>query len=87
VVPRRQTHRFYEQELLTGHFPHKGFLRVQYLPNGDFFLIGARTFEDIQTTRRRDQEMWVLKADAREPPIPLGAQQRPRGRGLQHLSF
>src|SRR5215510_13916499 len=58
--------------LLTGHFLHKGFLRVQYLPNGDLFLIGARTFEDIRTTRSRDQEMWVLKADAKEPPVPLG---------------
>src|SRR5215471_739763 len=57
--------------LLTGHFLHKGFLRVQYLPNGDFFLIGARTFEDIRSTRSRDQEMWVLKADAKEPPVPL----------------
>jgi len=57
--------------LLTGHFLHKGFLRVQYLPNGDFFLIGARTFEDIQTTRSRDQEMWVMKGDARTPPVPL----------------
>lgn len=57
--------------LLTGHFLHKGFLRVQYLPNGDFFLIGAPTFEDIRTTRRRDQEMWVMKADARTPPVPL----------------
>src|SRR5574341_507330 len=57
--------------LLTGHFLHKGFLRVQYLPNGDFFLIGARTFEDIRTTRSRDQEMWVLKVDAKEPPVPL----------------
>ena len=57
--------------LLTGHFLHQGFLRVQYLPNGDFFLIGARTFEDIRTTRSRDQEMWVLKADAKEPPLPL----------------
>jgi len=57
--------------LLTGHFLHKGFLRVQYLPNGDFFLIGARTFEDIRTTRERDQEMWVLKAAAKEPPVPL----------------
>src|SRR5215475_4767628 len=57
--------------LLTGHFLHKGFLRVQYLPNGDFFLIGARTFDDIRTTRSRDQEMWVLKADAKEPPAPL----------------
>src|SRR5215471_21726263 len=57
--------------LLTGHFLHKGFLRVQYLPNGDFFLIGARTFEDIRVTRERDQEMWVLKAAAKEPPVPL----------------
>src|SRR5215813_5627041 len=57
--------------LLTGHFLHKGFLRVQYLPNGDFFLIGARTFEDIRTTRSRDQEMWVLKADAKVPPVAL----------------
>src|SRR5262245_1889332 len=57
--------------LLTGHFLHKGFLRVQYLPNGDFFLIGARTFDDIRTTRSRDQEMWVLKSAAKEPPVPL----------------
>src|SRR5215510_12555957 len=39
--------------LLTGHFLHKGFLRIQYLPNGDFFLIGARKFTDIRTTRSR----------------------------------
>ena len=58
--------------LLTGHFQHTGFLRVQYLPNGDFFLIGARTFTDIRTTRERDQEMWVMKADAKTPPVPLG---------------
>ncbi len=57
--------------LLTGHFPHAGFLRIQYLPNGDFYLIGARTFTDIRTTRSRDQEMWVMKADARTPPVPL----------------
>lgn len=57
--------------LLTGHFPHPGFLRVQYLPNGDFFLIGGRTFTDIRTTRSRDQEMWVMKAEARTPPAPL----------------
>jgi Tol biopolymer transport system component len=57
--------------MLTGHFPHAGFLRVQYLPSGDFFLIGARTFTDIRTTRSRDQEMWVMRADARTPPTPL----------------
>jgi Tol biopolymer transport system component len=57
--------------LLTGHFQHPGFLRVHYLPSGDLFLIGARTFTDIRTTRSRDQEMWVLKADATAPPTAL----------------
>ena len=57
--------------LLTGHFAHEGFLRIQYLPNGDFFLIGARKFTDIRTTRSRDQEMWVMKADAKTPPVAL----------------
>src|SRR6185436_7908926 len=57
--------------LLTGHFTHPGFLRVQYLPSGDLFLIGARTFTDARTTRSRDQEMWVMKADAKAPPVAL----------------
>jgi Tol biopolymer transport system component len=57
--------------LLTGHFVHAGFLRVQYLPSGDLLLIGARTFTDIRTTRSRDQEMWVLGKDATRPPVPL----------------
>jgi dipeptidyl aminopeptidase/acylaminoacyl peptidase len=58
--------------LLTGHFRHAGFLRVHYLPNGDYFLIGARDFKDIRTTRDRDQEMWIMKAGARTPPVALG---------------
>ncbi len=57
--------------LLTGHFHHEGFLRVHYLPHGDFFLIGARHFTDIRSTRAHDQEMWVMKADAKTPPVPL----------------
>ncbi|MFB3920733.1 MAG: TolB family protein [Terriglobia bacterium] len=57
--------------LLTGHFQHAGFLRVQYLPNGDLFLIGARTFTDIRSTREHDQEMWVMKPDAKLPPVAL----------------
>jgi len=58
--------------LLT-HYAHPGFLRVQYLPNGDYFLIGARTFTDIRTTRSRDQEMWILKANAKpgDRAVPL----------------
>ena len=69
----------YEADLSTGairlltHYPHPGFLRVQYLPNGDYFLIGARTFTDIGSTRSRDQEMWILKADAKpgDRALPL----------------
>jgi Tol biopolymer transport system component len=59
--------------LLT-HYAHPGFLRVQFMPNGDYFLIGARTFTDISTTRSRDQEMWILKADAKpgDHALPLG---------------
>src|SRR5215213_4176046 len=56
--------------LLT-HYPNPGYLRVQYLPNGDLFLIGARTFADIQATRSRDQEMWVMKPDGRDRPVAL----------------
>lgn len=57
--------------LLTGHFQHEGFLRIHYLPNGDFLLIGARKFTDINITRARDQEMWIMKPEARTPPVPL----------------
>jgi dipeptidyl aminopeptidase/acylaminoacyl peptidase len=51
--------------------PSAGYLRVQYLPTGDYFLIGARTFTDIRTTRDRDQEMWLLRATG-GPPMALG---------------
>src|SRR5262249_25496135 len=58
--------------LLTGFFPHKGFLRVQYLSSGDFLLTGARTFTDPRATRYHDEELWVLLADLSQPPVALG---------------
>ena len=69
----------YEVDVSTGiirlltHYPHAGFLRVQFLPNGDYYLIGARTFTDVQTTRNRDQEMWILSRNAKpgDRPVPL----------------
>jgi len=69
----------YEVNVATGairlltHYAHPGFLRVQFLPNGDYFLIGARSFTDISTTRSRDQEMWILKADFKpgDHAVPL----------------
>ena len=48
--------------LLT-YFQHPGFLRVQFLPNGDYLLIGARDFKDVDRTRYHDQEFWIMKAD------------------------
>ena len=56
--------------MLTGGFAHAGFLRVQFLPNGDYLLIGARDFKDIQKTRYEDEEMWVMK--------PISARRRRR---------
>ncbi|KAF2103672.1 hypothetical protein NA57DRAFT_50544 [Rhizodiscina lignyota] len=55
--------------LLT-HPQNAGFLRVQYLPNGDYVLIGSRSFVDITTTRDTTQELWVLK-QGEINPIPL----------------
>jgi len=76
----------YEVNVATGvirlltHYAHPGFLRVQFLPNGDYFLIGARTFTDISTTRSRDQEMWILKADFKpgDHAVPLSTKS-PKG--------
>ncbi len=59
-------------KLLSGHFKHAGLLRIQYLPNGDFIVIAARDFKDINTTRYHDEELWVMKGDASAPPVPLG---------------
>ena len=56
--------------LLT-YFQNPGFLRVQFLPNGDYLLIGARDFKDIDRTRYYDQEFWVMKADGHSRPVPL----------------
>lgn len=61
-----------KQIRLLTHYPHAGYLRAQYLPNGDLFLIGAPTFENIDKTRFADQEMWVLKRDGRSKAVPLG---------------
>ena len=57
-------------KLLT-HYPNPGYLRVQYLPNGDYLLIGASKFEDIEKTRYADQTFSILKAGATGRPIPL----------------
>ena len=47
-----------------------GFMPVQYLPNGNFILMGERKFTDADITRYEGQELWVLK-DGEEESLPL----------------
>lgn len=71
----------YEVELATGklkplthHFFHNGFIRVLYLANGDYLLIGSRDFDPKNPWKSRspeNAELWVLKKDLLSPPYPL----------------
>ena len=57
---------------LTSAFPNAGFLRVQYLRDGNYVLTGPRTFVDANVSRWNDAGLWVLKADLASPPTWLG---------------
>lgn len=68
-----------EYELESGHircltcsFPHAGFLRVHYLANSDYLLIGPAEFKNPDISRNEEAELWVLRADLATPPIRLG---------------
>ena len=56
---------------LTGHLPHVGITRVQYLANGDY-LITAPRFEGPDARWR--SELWVLDKNLKTPLQPLGVQ-------------
>src|SRR4029079_9465720 len=45
---------------LTCNVPAAAFLRVMHLVSGDYILIGPDHFEDIRTSRTRDNELWYL---------------------------
>jgi Tol biopolymer transport system component len=72
----------YEVELETGiirpmthRYFHEGYTRALYLANGDILLSGARQFDanDPWASRsEKNAELWVLKKDLSEPPVPLG---------------
>jgi hypothetical protein len=51
---------------------HHSFLRVLFLANGDYLLIGPKVFKDRHTSRRLESELWVLDKEAKTPPKPLG---------------
>ena len=57
---------------LTCNVPGAAFLRVMHLMTGDYILIGPDHFEDIQTSRSRDNELWFLSKERGAKPVRLG---------------
>lgn len=59
------------RELTRGNGSHHTFLRVLFLPNGDYLLIGPRSYEDAAISRFCRSELWIMDKDASSPPVPL----------------
>lgn len=57
---------------LTCNIPAASFLRVMHLSTGDYILIGPDHFEDIHTSRSRDNELWFLGKERGSKPVKLG---------------
>jgi Tol biopolymer transport system component len=57
---------------LTCNVPGAAFLRVMHLSNGDYILIGPDHFEDIRTSRTRDNELWYLSRAPGSKPVKMG---------------
>src|ERR1035437_8744732 len=71
---------------LTCGVPGAAFLRVMHLSNGDFILIGADHFENIVTSRNRDNELWYLSKVPGSKPIKLG-QKMSEGAAVSKISM
>src|SRR3954462_426090 len=56
---------------LTCNLPGAAFLRVMHLISGDYILIGPDHFEDIHTSRARDNELWFLSKERGSKPVKL----------------
>jgi hypothetical protein len=54
---------------LTCNVPGAVFLRVMHLPSGDYILVGPDHFEDIRTSRTRDNELWYLSKTPGSKPV------------------
>ncbi len=57
---------------LTCNVPAAVFLRVMHLSNGDYILIGPEKFQDIRTSRSKDNELWYLSKVPGSKPVKLG---------------
>jgi hypothetical protein len=56
---------------LTCNVPAAAFLRVMHLASGDYILIGPERFQDIRTSRSRDNELWFLSKERGSKPVRL----------------
>src|SRR5215831_10089155 len=56
---------------LTCNVPAAAFLRVMHLMSGDYILIGPEHFQDIRTSRARDNELWFLSKEPGSKPVRL----------------
>jgi hypothetical protein len=54
---------------LTCNVPGAVFLRVMHLVSGDYILVGPEHFEDIRTSRTRDNELWYLSKAPGSRPV------------------
>lgn len=60
---------------LTSHAPSEGFLRVQYLPDGSYLLLGPHMLgKTREETRNNKIELFWMDAEALRPPVPLNTQ-------------
>src|SRR5689334_11928900 len=59
-------------QCLTCNVPGAAFLRVMHLVTGDYILIGPDHFEDVHTSRARDNELWFLNKERGAKPVKLG---------------
>jgi Tol biopolymer transport system component len=58
-------------QCLTCNIPAAVFLRVMHLSTGDYILIGPERFEDIRTSRARDNQLWFLSKERGSKPVKL----------------
>lgn len=56
---------------LTASSPCHAFLRIQYLPDGNFLLIGPEVFKNIEVSRSKEAELWWMPGDGSGPPVKL----------------
>jgi len=59
-------------ECITSDFEHEGFLRVHYMKDGDYLLLGPRKFKSEFRSRYLGNGFFWMPADRSEPPRWLG---------------